>query len=199
MRVASRSASFQFRGPGVDIRDVGRQLRVSTLLEGSVRKSGERLRITVQLIDVASGYHRWSRQFERPMDDIFATQDEIAETVASTLRGNPVSQHERRGLRRTQTSTEPYDCYLRGRQSLHRLQRADLENSRRLFERAISLDRRYAPAWAGVATVHALLYEWWGGHDEDLVDADRQVARRAGAGSVSAGSPGTGDRFMSAV
>src|SRR6185369_17246031 len=87
LRVASRSASFQFRSPGVDVREVGRQLRVGALLEGSVRKVGDRLRITVQLIDVASGYHKWSQRFERAMGDVFAIQDEIAETVATTLRG----------------------------------------------------------------------------------------------------------------
>ena len=172
LRVASRSASFQFRGPGVDVREVGRQLRISALLEGSVRKAGDRLRITVQLIDVASGYHKWSQRFERPMGDVFAIQDEIAETVATTLRGGAVSERERHGLRRPETATEPYEFYLRGRQSLHRMQRADLENSRLMFERAISLDRRYAPAWAGVATVHAVLFEWWGAHDEDLQEAD---------------------------
>jgi tetratricopeptide (TPR) repeat protein len=90
-----------------------------------------------------------------------------------TLRGGAVSDRERHGLRRPETATEPYECYLRGRQSLHRLQRADLENSLAMFERAISLDRRYAPAWAGVATVHALLFEWWGARDEDLQEADR--------------------------
>ena len=173
LRVASRSASFQFRGPGVDVREAGRQLRVGALLEGSVRNAGDRLLFTVQLFDVESGYHKWSQRFERPMGDVFAIQDEIAEAVATNLRGGAVSERERHGLRRLETAAEPYECYLRGRQSLHRLQLADLENSRRLFEQAISLDRRYAPAWAGVATVHAILFEWWGAHDEDLREADR--------------------------
>lgn len=173
LRVASRSASFQFRGPGVDVGEAGRQLRVGALLEGSVRKAGDRLRITVQLIDVASGYHKWSQRFERPVGDVFAIQDEIAEAVATTIRGGAVSEHERHGLRRPETAADAYECYLRGRQSLHRLQCADIENSLRLFERALSLDRRYAPAWAGVATAHALLFEWWGAHDENLLEADR--------------------------
>ena len=172
LRVAARSSSFQFRAAGVDVREVGRQLGVGALLEGSVRKSGERLRITVQLVEVASGFHRWSQVFERELGDVFAIQDEIAETVATTLRGSALSQRERRGLRRRSTGAEPYEFYLRGRQSLHRMQQPDLDKSRRTFERAIALDADYAPAWAGLATVHAQLYEWWGARDEDVERAD---------------------------
>lgn len=87
LRVAARSASFQFRRAGLDIRQVGRQLGVEALLVGSVRKYAERLRITVQLIEVASGYHKWSHRFERTLGDVFAIQDEIAQAVATLLRG----------------------------------------------------------------------------------------------------------------
>ena len=88
LRVAARSASFQFRRAGLDIRQVGRQLGVEALLVGSVRKYAERLRITVQLIEVASGYHKWSHRFERTLGDVFAIQDEIAQAVATLLRGS---------------------------------------------------------------------------------------------------------------
>jgi adenylate cyclase len=173
VRVAARSSSFRFRGPGLDVREVGRQLGVGALLEGSVRKSGDRLRITVQLIDVASGYHKWSQRFDRELGDVFAIQDEIAETVATTLRGSALSRREQLGVRRPHTAAETYEYYLRGRQRLHSLQQPDLDESRRMFEHAIGLDAEYAPAWAGLATVHALLYEWWGARDEDLEQADR--------------------------
>ena len=130
--------------------------------------------VTVQLIDVASGYHKWSQRFERKVGDVFAIQDEIAASVATTLRGGAaLSQREQRALRRPHTSAEPYEYYLRGRQSLHRMRQPDLEQSRRMFEGAIELDADYAPAWAGLATVHALLYEWWGSNDEDMHRADR--------------------------
>jgi TolB-like protein len=86
LRVACRSCSFRFRDPGVDVRAVGRELAVSTVVQGSVRKAGEQLRITVQLVDAASGYHDWSRRFERALGDVFEIQDEIAETVANSLR-----------------------------------------------------------------------------------------------------------------
>jgi adenylate cyclase len=173
LRVACRSSSFQFHGAGVDLREVGRQLGVNSIVEGSVRRAGDQLRITVQLIDVATGYHKWSQRFERTLGDVFAIQDEIAAKVATTLRGGALSQREQRGLRRPHTTAEPYEYYLRGRQSLHRMRQQDLEESRRMFEGAIELDADYAPAWAGLATVHALLYEWWGSNDEDMHRADR--------------------------
>jgi TolB-like protein len=86
LRVACRSCSFKFRGAGVDVREVGRQLAVSSVVQGSVRKAGEQLRITVQLVDAASGYHEWSRRFEHSIGDVFEIQDEIAESVARSLR-----------------------------------------------------------------------------------------------------------------
>ncbi len=173
LRVAARGSSFQFRGAAADVREVGRRLGVGSLLEGSVRKAGDRLRITVQLVDVSSGYHKWSQRFERELGDVFAIQDEIAEAVATTLRGGALSQHERRSLRRQHTAAENYDYYLRGRQCLHRMRQQDLDQSRQMFERAIALDANYAPAWAGLATVHATLFEWFGACDEDLQRADR--------------------------
>lgn len=173
LRVAARSSAFQFRGPGLDLRDIGRQLGVGLIVEGSVRKAGGRLRVTVQLIEVASGYHRWSQRFDRELGDVFAIQDEIAETVATSVRGGALSGREQRGLRRPQTAADTYEAFLRGRQRLHRMQQPDLDESRRFFEDAIALDAEYAPAWAGLATAHATAYEWWGAHEADLKEADR--------------------------
>jgi adenylate cyclase len=173
LRVASRTSSFQFRGPGLDVREVGRQLGVGTLLEGSVRKAGGRLRVTVQLIEVESGYHKWSQRFDRELGDVFAIQDEIAETVATTMRGSALSRREKHGVRRPHTATDTYENFLRARQRLHGMRKEDLDESRRLFESAIALDPGYAPAWAGLATAHAMTHEWWGARDEDLSEADR--------------------------
>jgi adenylate cyclase len=173
LRVAARSSSFQFRGAGLDVRQVGRDLGVDSLLEGSVRKAGDKLRVTVQLIDTHTGYHRWSERFDRELGDLFEMQEEIAEAVASKLRGTALSRREKRAVRRTQTATDVYEYFLRGRQSLHRVTRPDLAHSREMFRAAIELDAEYAPAWAGLATVHAQLYEWWGSDPEDLREADR--------------------------
>ncbi|HEU4591050.1 MAG TPA: winged helix-turn-helix domain-containing protein [Steroidobacteraceae bacterium] len=172
LRVAARSSSFQFRG-NHDLREVGRRLGVGSLLEGSVRKSGDRLRVTVQLIDVATGYHKWSEKFERSAADVFAVEDEIAATVAGLLRGGALDARERRALRRQPTAIETYECFLRGRQRMHTMQQPHMDEAKLQFERAIALDARYAPAWAGLAMLHALLYEWWGSHDADLEVADR--------------------------
>jgi TolB-like protein/Flp pilus assembly protein TadD len=177
LRVAARTASFQFRASGADVRAVGRHLGVGTLLEGSVRKADNRLRVTVQLIEVATGYHRWSQRFDRTLDDVFAIQDEIAESVATSLRGSVLSGREKRALLRPQTDAAAYEYYLRGRQHLPRMTQPDLKTSGAMFERAIELDAGYAPAFAGLATVHATLYEWFGAREDDLAEAERASQR----------------------
>jgi len=177
LRVAARTASFQFRGKGEDVRRVGEQLNVETLLEGSVRKSGDRLRVTVQLIEVASGYHRWSHRFDGRFEDVFAMQDEIAESVATSLRGDAASPREKRAPPRAHTGTAAYELYLRGRQRLHRITHADLVSAADLFRRALELDPGYGPAYAGLATAHSTLYEWFGANDADLAGAERASER----------------------
>jgi adenylate cyclase len=176
LRVAARTASFQFRGKGEDIRRVGEQLNVEALLEGSVRKSADRLRVTVQLIEVTSGYHRWSHRFDGQFEDVFAMQDEIAESVAKSLRGDGASA-DKRTLHRASTGTAAYELYLRGRQQLHRIRHPDLASAADLFRRAIELDPLYGPAYAGLATAHATLYEWFGANDADLGGAERASQR----------------------
>lgn len=178
LRVAARTASFQFRGKGEDIRVVGQQLNVEALLEGSVRKSDDRLRVTVQLIEVASGYQRWSHRFDGQFRDVFAIQDEIAESVAASLRGGDaaVPREKRAGYRR-QTGPAAYELYLRGRQHLHRIRHDDLQSAAELFRRAIELEPGYGPAYAGLATAHATLYEWFGAKNADLEGAERASQR----------------------
>ena len=110
LRVAARTASFQYRGAGADVRQIGRQLGVGTLLEGSVRKADNRLRVTVQLVETATGYHRWSQRFDRALNDVFAIEDEIAESVVTSLRGGCLSGGERGGLRGRPTGPEAYEC-----------------------------------------------------------------------------------------
>lgn len=173
LRVVSRTASFQFRAVGADVRAVGQQLGAGTLLEGSVRKMDDRLRVTVQLVEVATGYHRWSERFDRTLDDVFAIQDEIAESVAASLRGGVLSRREKQGIVRPQTAVEAYEYYLRGLQHLPRMTKPDLERAAELFARAIALDANYGPAVAGLANVHATLYEWFGARDEDRIEAER--------------------------
>jgi adenylate cyclase len=172
LRVAARSSSFQFRGDH-DPREVAQRLGVTILVGGSVRRTGDHLRITVQLIDAGTGFQQWSEKFDRPAGDLFAVQGEIAETVATRVRGGTLSFRERRAVRRMPTALDTYECFLRGRQRMHSMQQPLMDEARGLFARAIQLDAGYAPAWAGLATLHALLYEWWGSRDEDLREAER--------------------------
>jgi len=172
LRVAARTSTFRFRGSH-DLREIGEALNVGTVLEGSVRKSGDRLRITVQLIDVATGYHKWSEKFDRSASDVFAVQDEISEKVATLLRGGALDARERRAVRRQPTMIETYENFLRGRQRMHSMHQPHMDEARAFYEGAIALDAEYAPAWAGLAMLHCLLYEWWGADDAGLQAADR--------------------------
>jgi adenylate cyclase len=142
-----------------------------------VRKAGARLRVSVQLIDVADGYHRWSERFDGSIADVFAIEDEIAERVASALRG-VLSPREKEALKRPETAPDTYEYFLRGRQLIHTFRRETIETAREMFEQAIARDPGYAPAHAGLADVHSWLYEWWGGDDSDLEKADA-ASRRA--------------------
>lgn len=136
LRVASRTTSFPSRGTGADVRDIGRTLGVGIVVAGSVRKAGDRLRVTVQVIEAATGYHRWSRRFDRTFDDVFALQDEIALCVAESLRGAAPAPK----LTRPPRSVEPYEHSLRGRHHLAHLSQPGLEQSREMFLRAIAFD-----------------------------------------------------------
>lgn len=168
IQVASRTSSFQFRGSAADIATIGERLRVRTVLEGSLRKAEDRLRITVQLINVADGYHLWSGRFDRRLEDVFAIQEEIATQVAQVLRVI-LTESERRKLARSPTAqVEAYDLYLKGRQRSHRLSRRGFALARQLFEEAVAIDPGFAAAHAGIADVSAWLYLWWGGKEEDL-------------------------------
>jgi TolB-like protein/Tfp pilus assembly protein PilF len=151
LKVVARTSAFAFKGKAVDVREIGRQLGVRTVMEGSVQRSADRVRVTVQLIDVADGCHLWSGRFDRTGGDIFAVEDEIALAVASELRLKLAAGAETRVTRRHTTNPEAHDLYLRGR---HHSARRNLEafgQAIRCYERAIELDPGYAAAHAGIA------------------------------------------------
>ncbi len=178
LRVVSRTASFQFRGEGADVRSVGSLLGAGYLLEGSIRKTKDRLRVIVQLVDVMSGYYKWAQQFDRTPEDVFAIQDEIIEDVINVLRGGPLSAAEKRALPQHPAGTAAYEYYLRGLQYLPRMTAPDLSRSAEMFERAAELEPSYGPALAGLATVYATLYEWFGAKNTNLQRAE-DASRRA--------------------
>ena len=178
LRVAPRSASFLARAAMREGRDIGRRLGVDTLLEGSVRKSGTRVRISVELADVVGGYHLWTARYDREMHDIFALQDEIASRVAEALQG-PLGLRGRPLAARASTiQIQAYDFYLRGRKFYYQFSRKGMEFALGMFGRAIDLDPGYARAYAGVADCHAFLYLYAGRHDADRNAADA-ASRRA--------------------
>ncbi|HEX6050149.1 MAG TPA: protein kinase [Gemmatimonadaceae bacterium] len=152
MHVAARSSSFAFRGPSVDVRAVGEKLGVRSVLEGSVRRSGNRFRVTVQLVDVASGFQLWSERYDREVDDVFEIEEKIAGAVVDTLKVTLLhGRHTMLAPRRTQ-NLEAYKLYLRGRFSWNQTG-AGFERALDLFEQALELDPEFALAHAGVADV----------------------------------------------
>jgi serine/threonine protein kinase/tetratricopeptide (TPR) repeat protein len=178
LRVAARTSAFQFKGSGFDIREVGERLNVDTILEGSVRKAGNRLRITAQLINVADGYRLWSERYDRTMDDIFAIQDEIAENIIRRLEVT-LRPFERRALHSPAAkNVEAYDFYLRGRKFFHRWERKSWEFAIEMYERAIERDPQYARAYAGIAESSVSLFVY--------VGADEAMSRRADEASRKA-------------
>jgi serine/threonine-protein kinase len=150
LRVAARSSAFSFKGKKADLRAIGEKLGVATVLEGSVRKAGNRLRITAQLINVADGYHLWSERYDRELTDVFAVQDEIAAAIATKLQVTFAKPEEDRAARPMTTHVEAYELCVKGRAVAWKRGPAILR-ALACFEEAIALDPNYAPAHAGLA------------------------------------------------
>jgi TolB-like protein len=167
LKVAARTSSFAFRGKNQDIREIGSTLNVETVIEGSVRKSGNRIRVTAQLISVADGYHLWSNNFDRELTDIFQIQDEISDAIVQALRVHLDPGHQRASATRT-ASLEAYDLYLQGRHQARLAQPGSMEKALELYRQATDADPGYAPAWA--ASARAVTYlgesEFWEGLPE---------------------------------
>jgi serine/threonine protein kinase/Tfp pilus assembly protein PilF len=173
LRVASRTSSFAFKGKNEDIGEIGRKLKVSTVLEGGVRKMGNKLRITAELVNVADGYHLWSERYDREIEDVFEIQDDISQAIVKALRVI-LSEGEKKAIEaKPRTNIQAYDYYLRGRQFIHQLRRKSLEYARQMFNKAIELDPNYALAYTGVADASSLLYTYFDARDFNLRQADK--------------------------
>ena len=170
LRVASRVTAFRFGGKKADVKEIGMKLRVQTVLEGSVRKSGDKLRITAQLVKTSDGYHLWSRQYDRGVEDIFEIQEEIADSIANALSVT---------LKRTSVSAKKpvdpkaYDFFLRGQSYFARQNIQDTEYARQMFNRALEVDPQYGRAWAGVAYTYGFEHMYF-----NAVDVNRDEALR---------------------
>jgi serine/threonine protein kinase/tetratricopeptide (TPR) repeat protein len=173
LHVVSRTSSFSFKGKAVDIRQIAEKLNAGTVLEGSVRKSGNKLRITAQLIQAANGFHLYAETFDRDLKDVFEIQNEIALSIAQVLRPVLTSQDKRHLSRFPTTNIEAYDYCLRGRQSFYQFQRAGFERALKMFLRAIQLDPGYAVAYAWAANCYSFLYTWFNPSQENLDAAEK--------------------------
>jgi TolB-like protein len=180
LRVAARTSAFAFKGRQVDMRAVGDSLGVGYLIEGSVRKSGDQLRITAQLIDASTGSHLWSESYDRRLDNVFQIQTEIAEAIAAQLRV-PLGIDDRSELVTPTADLEAYDLYLAGRARM-RERGESLPEAMRLFEAAIARDSAWAPAWAGLAEaseIHLWYVNGREGPDRETMTAALDRAERA--------------------
>jgi serine/threonine-protein kinase len=156
LRVVARTSSFAFKGEKIDLREVGQKLNVKTLLEGSVRKAGNRVRITAQLISVEDGYHIWSERFDRNMEDVFAIQDEITEKIVTKLKASLDVPVESQEVRRPE-NMEAFDLYLRGRYYWNNFSPEVINKIVNCYEQAIDKDPNYALAYAALAEVYVML------------------------------------------
>ncbi len=159
LTVASRTSSFSFKGKDVDMGTVASSLGVDAILEGSVRRSGDRVRISAQLIDGRSDRHLWSENYDRELTDVFTVQDEIAKNIVDALELS-LTPAQRQLIKREETTTniDAYDFYLRGR---YFVERGDVDTGQKMFENAIGIDENYALAWAGVADCHSWRCMWY--------------------------------------
>ncbi len=155
LRVISRTSAFAFQGMNIEITEIGRRLRVGTALEGSVRKAGDRVRVTAQLVDTGDGRQIWSRRFDRELADVFAIQDEIAATIVEELRSGLAS---RQAERRTPSSAAAHDAYLRGLYALNAWTESSVWQAIEAFRDAIALDPEFAPPHAAIAEAYLWLY-----------------------------------------
>lgn len=172
LRVASRTASFLFGSPAVDPREIGSRLGVETILEGSVRKSGNRLRITAQLAETSRGFHLWSESFDRELKDVFEIQEEIARSIVRALQVTLSPQEKGSLLASPTRHVQAYDYYLKGRSFYYRYGKRDIEFALQLFKRATELDPGYALAYAGLADCWSHIYLYSERRDAVRLQAD---------------------------
>jgi len=183
LQVASRTSSFAYKGRNVDIREVGRELGVETVLEGSVRQAGDQVRITAQLIDASTGFHLWSETYERRLEDIFQVQDEIAAAIVDRLRIELAPEEQQLALRdkAPTQNVQAYELYLQGRAVWTKRGEDNLRRAIDLYQRAVGLDPGFARAHAALASAYAVLpgYTKEEGDEAELAPRAEAAARQA--------------------
>jgi TolB-like protein/Tfp pilus assembly protein PilF len=153
-QVAARTSTFSFKGEKIDVREIGRKLNIQTVLEGSVRKAGNRLRITAQLINVKDGYHLWSEQYDRVLKDVFDIQDEITLAIVDALKVELLEKENQAVRKKYTDNLDAYNLYLKGRFYWNKMTIPDFRKAIELFQEAVTKDPTYALAYAGLADAY---------------------------------------------
>ncbi|MEK6708951.1 MAG: adenylate/guanylate cyclase domain-containing protein, partial [Nitrospinota bacterium] len=176
--VIARNSAFRYKGKAVDVPQVGRELGVRYVLEGSVRKAEQRIRVTAQLIDAATGAHKWAERYDRPLTDIFALQDEVTERIVSTLVAQVAKADLERTLRKGTKDLGAYDYYLRGQELMRPRSKEAILQARQMFEKAIAIDPGYAQAYVGLGSTYlaAFISRW---EPKEALDRSMESARKA--------------------
>src|ERR1700752_1296730 len=170
--VLTRSAVMAYRDNPATAPEVGRKLNAAYVLEGSLRRAGNRLRITARLVETKTARSVWAERYDRQIEDVFAIQNEIAQSIAKALKVM-LTEQEKRAIEKAPTAdVQAYDYYLRGRQFFHQFRRKSFDYARQMFARAIVIDPNYARAYAGVADCCSHLYMYWGASDDNMKEAE---------------------------
>jgi adenylate cyclase len=177
--VIARNSSFAYKGKPVDVKQVSRELGVRYVVEGSVRKSGERIRISAQLVDATTGHHVWAERYDREMRDIFALQDEITERIVGSMNPELLRVEEERAVRKETQNLDAWECVARGRWHSWRYTREDNSSARSLFERATELDPHFAVAFSQLAIVHLVdgYFQWTDSPDRSFAEMTKAAQR----------------------
>jgi adenylate cyclase len=180
--VIASNSTFTYKGKAVDVRQVSRDLGVQYVLEGSVQRSEGRVRINAQLVDATTGHHLWAERYDRDAKSLFAVQDEIVETIASTLAVKVHATERERATRKDTDSLEAYDYYLQGRDRFPSWSKEESDQAKRYFEKAIDLDPRFSRAYAYLAVLHVNDWRWgWSDTPEVSKKLSLEFAQRASA------------------
>jgi len=171
LKVVSRTSSFAFKGKNIDIREIGKKLGVNTILAGSVQKSGNKLRITAQLINVADGYHLWSKRYEKELEDIFDIQNEIAQKIVQALKIKLTTKEKSKLLQVKTQNIKAYDFYIRGRNYFNKSHQDKLILALPMFKKAIEIDENYALAYTGLADCFSEIFMYFDRTDTNLQQA----------------------------